>query len=161
VFVVDKRRSAKIVLVMISLIVMAGCVPHPSLLASSSARSSDRAEVGYQNASFGEEKNTTGHHRLRKIAADFPQSPVAADALFEVAYLQTFYDNPQKDYVQALSGFEDFLKRYPDHAKAQDARNWRVILKTILDAGKENERLIKSIEELKKLDIRHEEQRGK
>ncbi len=97
----------------------------------------------------------------RKIVVESPQSPVSADALFEAAYVNVCYDNPQRDYNQALSGFDEFLKRYPDHAKAQEARNWRAVLKTILDLRKENEHLSKSIEELRKLDIRHEERRGK
>ncbi len=95
----------------------------------------------------------------RKIVSESPQSTVAPDALFEAAYLQVIYDSPEKDYGQALSGFDEFLKRYPDHAKAEDARNWRGVLKTILDAKKENERLLQNIEKLKKLDIRHEERR--
>jgi outer membrane protein assembly factor BamD (BamD/ComL family) len=86
---------------------------------------------------------------------------MAADALFEAAYLQAFYDNPHKDFAQALQGFDEFLKRYPDHARAQEAHNWHFVLKTILDTKKENDRLNQSIEELKKLDIRHEERRRK
>jgi outer membrane protein assembly factor BamD (BamD/ComL family) len=95
----------------------------------------------------------------RKIAADSTQSTVAGDALFEAAYLQVFYDNPQRDYSQALAGFDEFLKRFPDHARATDAYNWRLALRTILDIKKDNEHLRKNIDQLKKLDIRHEERR--
>ncbi len=120
-------------------------------------------EEEYQNAAalVKEKKYSEALALYREIAVDSPQSAVAADALFEAAYLQVFYDNPQKDYSQALSGFDEFLKRYPDHARAKDARNWRVALKAIVDAKKENEHLLKNIEELKKLDIRHEERRSK
>lgn len=86
---------------------------------------------------------------------------MAPDAQFEVAYLQAAYDNPAKDFAQALAGFNEFLWRYPNHAKARDAENWRAVLKLILDMKKENDRLNKSIEQLKKLDIRHEERRNK
>jgi TolA-binding protein len=55
----------------------------------------------------------------RKIVRDYPQSPVAADALFAIAHLHAFYDNPQKDYSQALVDFEDFDKRYPNHEKVE------------------------------------------
>lgn len=97
---------------------------------------------------------------FRKIALLSPPAPESADALFEVARLQVFYDNPQRDYAQALTLFEEFLKRYPDHVKAQDAENWRVALKMLLDTRKENDRLNRNIEQLKRLDIRHEERRG-
>ncbi len=118
-------------------------------------------ELEYQNAAalVKEKKYQEALAVYRGISTNSAQSPVAADALFETAYLLVFYDNPHKDYSQALSGFDEFLKRYPDHAKAEDARNWRVVLKMILDTKKENERLLKNIEQLKKLDIRHEERR--
>jgi TolA-binding protein len=97
----------------------------------------------------------------RKIAAEAQQSQLAGDAEFELAHLLICTDNPRKDYSLALSGFEDFLKHWPLHPKAADAENWRTVLRTLLDTKKENEHLNKSIEQLKKLDIRHEEKRGK
>ncbi len=97
----------------------------------------------------------------RQIVTDYPKSPVAADALFAIARLDAFYDNPQKDYTQALAEFEDFDKRYPEHEKAQEARNWQAILKLVLDTKKENARLRKNIDELEKVDIQHEEKRRK
>ncbi len=149
----------RLFIVLIALIVTQGCVP-PS---PQPARALTELETQYQNATalVKEKKYQEAIAAYREIVAESSQSPDAADALFETAYLYVYSDNPQKDYAQALAGFDDFLKRYPAHEKAQDARNWRVILKTILDARKENERLMKSIEELKKLDIRHEERRSK
>ncbi len=97
----------------------------------------------------------------REIVTDYPKSPVAADALFAIARLDAFYDNPQKDYAQALVEFSEFEKLYPNHEKSREAQNWQVILKSILDLKKENNRLRKSIEELENVDIRHEEKRRK
>jgi TolA-binding protein len=144
---------------MIALMVLAGCVPPPE--PPPGAVPVTGPETDYRNAAaYAKERNYHEAITLyRRIAAEAPQSPEAADALFEVAYITAFYENPLKDYAQALLGFEDFLKRYPDHLKAPHARNWRAVLKVVLDARKENERLKKSIEELKKLDIRHEERR--
>jgi hypothetical protein len=59
----------------------------------------------------------------------------------------------------ALQGFDEFLRVYPDNERAHDARNWRSVLKMVQELKKENEHLTKSIEELKRIDIRHEEQR--
>jgi len=148
-------------LVMIALIALAGCVPPapppPGAVPVTGPETDYRIAAAYAK----EKKYHEAIALYRKIAVDSPKSPAAADALFEVAYLSAFYDNPQKDYAQALSVFEDFLKRYPNHLKASDARNWRAVLKVVLDARKENERLKESIEQLKELDIRHEERRGK
>ncbi len=141
---------------LVMLVVPAGCVlqPHePPVLTG--------PELEYQNAAtlVKEKRYQEALAVYRGISTNSPQSPMASDALFQTAYLLVFYDNPQKDYNQALTGFEEFLKRYPDHAKAEDARNWRSVLKTILDMRKEKEHLTKSIEQLRKLDIRHEERR--
>ncbi len=146
----------RLFIVLIALIVFPGCIPPPP-----PARDLTALEVEYQNAAalVKEKKYQEAIAAYRGIVTESPQSPDAAEALFETAYLYVYSDNPQKDYAQALAGFDDFLKRYPNHAKAQDARNWRVVLKMILDIRKENERLINNIEELKKLDIKHEERR--
>jgi outer membrane protein assembly factor BamD (BamD/ComL family) len=97
----------------------------------------------------------------RRIITTSPLSPVAADAEYESAYLYVYADNPAKDYTLAVAGFEDFIKHHPNHLKIRDARNWAAALKAIVEAGKENEKLKKNIEQLKKLDIRHEERRRK
>jgi TolA-binding protein len=145
-------------LLLIGLIALPGCfVPQaPSKVVTG-------PETDYQNAELlvKEKKYREAIAAYRKIAADSPPSSKAADSLFEAAYLQAFHDNPAKDYGQALLGFNEFLWRYPDHAKAPDAENWRAVLKLVLDTKKENDRLNKSIEQLKNLDIRHEERRRK
>lgn len=140
-------------LVLIAVILLSGCATTPPAVPG--------PEADYQGAAvFAKEKKyLKAIAAYQKIADESPQSPLAADSLFEAAYLQAFYDNPQKDYAQALAGFDEFLKRFPKHAKAREAKNWRVVLKTIVDTKKENERLRESIEELNKLDIRHEERR--
>jgi TolA-binding protein len=146
-------RKVFVLIMLVSFVVTAGCVfqqPNVAALSGSDAAALVK-EKKYQEAVIA----------YRKIAADSPQSTVAGDALFEAAYLQVFYDNPQRDYSQALSGFDEFLKRFPDHARAPDARSWHLALKTILDIKKENDHLNQNIEQLKKLDIRHEERRGK
>lgn len=103
------------------LIMIAGCVPvmHPSGVAE--------PEVNLRKAvSFEKEKKyPDAIAAYRKILTDYPQSPVAADALFAIAHLRAFYDNPQKDYSQALIDFEDFDKRYPNHEKVQEAKTGR------------------------------------
>jgi outer membrane protein assembly factor BamD (BamD/ComL family) len=143
------------VLVLIVVVLLYGCATTPP--------AAPGPEADYQRAAVfeNEKKYLKAIAAYRKIADESPHSPLAADSLFEAAYIQAFYDNPQKDYAQALAGFDEFLKRFPQHVKARVAKNWRVVLKTILDTKKENERLRESIEQLNKLDIRHEERRRK
>jgi len=96
-----------------------------------------------------------------KIMAESPDSALAADALFEVALISAHHDNPQRDYAQAIRTFVEFLKRYPDNRRADEARTWISVLRTVQELKKQNEHLNVSIEELKQLDIRHEEKRRK
>ena len=143
------------VLILIAVILLSGCATTPPAVPG--------PDADYQDAAvFAKEKKyLKAIAAYRKIADESPHSTLAADSLFEAAYLLAFYDNPQKDYAQALAGFDEFLKRFPKHAKAPEAKNWHIVLKTIVDTKKENERLRESIEELNKLDIRHEERRRK
>ena len=94
-----------------------------------------------------------------KIVADSPDSDLAADALFELALINAHYDNPQRDYTRASRSFAEFLKRYPDNRRADEARTWISVLRTVQELKKQNEHLNENIEELKQLDIRHEERR--
>lgn len=82
-----------------------------------------------------------------------------AEARYSIALILSSHDNPKKNYTQALEAFDEFLKLYPDHERAQEAANWKNALKTLLDEKRECEQLKKNIEELKQLDIRHEEKR--
>ncbi len=120
-------------------------------------------DVDFKNADrFFREKNY--HEAIAvydKISKDSPRSERGARALYDAAFTHAFYDNPHKDYVEALQGFDEFLRAYPKNEKASDAQNWRSILKMVLELKKENEHLATSIEQLKKIDIRHEEQRRK
>ena len=96
---------------------------------------------------------------FQKIIKEYPKSDWAANASYTIATVFVSVENPNKDYAQALTHFEEFLYQYPQHERATDAKNWRQALKVIIDAKKEKERLLKNIEQLKQLDIRQEQKR--
>lgn len=97
----------------------------------------------------------------KKILTDAPESAVAAEARFEIALIHAAPENSQRDFTLAMREFEEFFKLYPDNQRASEAQSLAYILKMVLDLKKENERLNNNIEELKQLDIRHEERRRK
>jgi outer membrane protein assembly factor BamD (BamD/ComL family) len=121
-------------------------------------------ETELQNAEnlFNQRKYSDAVNAYRKIlrASPAPRSAVAANAQYGVAFTLAYYDNPQRNYAQAIQELDEFLRLYPDNARVRDAQNLRFILKSFIDVKKENEHLNNSIEQLKKLDIRHEERRG-
>jgi outer membrane protein assembly factor BamD (BamD/ComL family) len=96
-----------------------------------------------------------------RIAKEAPRSERGADALFAAATTRICFDNPGKDYQTALQEFDEFLRLYPKSDKAHDARNWRSVIKTVVDLRKENDNFRQNIEQLKKIDIKHEERRRK
>lgn len=109
--------------------------------------------------SVKEKKYKAAVAAYKKIVADSPDSTLAADALFELALVHAHHDNPQRDYALAIQTFEEFIKRYSDNKRMTEAQIWISVLKTIQELKKQNEHLNKSIDQLKRLDIRHEERR--
>jgi TolA-binding protein len=120
-------------------------------------------EKQFQNASVSakEKRYKEAVACYNKIVAEFPDSKVAPDALFELALLNAQHDNPKRDYSEAARTFAEFLKRYPNNRRADEAHTWISVLRTVEELKKQNEHLKENIEELKQLDIRHEEKRRK
>ena len=125
---------------------------------------SDDAVTELDNAEnlFNQRKYSDAVNAYRKIltTSPAPTPAVAANAQYDIAFILAYYDNPQRNYAQAIQELDEFLRLYPDDARVHEAQNLRFILKAFIDVKKDNEHLNKSIEQLKKLDIRHEERRG-
>jgi outer membrane protein assembly factor BamD (BamD/ComL family) len=128
------RRTA-FVLILFSLILLSSCA----------VLTVPGREVRAADSLFKEKRYNDAITAYRKVLHNYPDSSWAADARYRLALALAFYDNPQKDYHLAVQEFEEFLKLYPKHENAQEAQNWREVLK--------------SIEALKQLDIKHEEKR--
>jgi outer membrane protein assembly factor BamD (BamD/ComL family) len=96
----------------------------------------------------------------RKVQQEYPGTAWAPRAKYAIATLKVSPDNPQRDYVGALAEFEAFINLYPQHERAAEARSWRQTIKQILETKKENDRLNKSIEMLKQLDMKQEQKRS-
>lgn len=142
------KNPCRIVILLLTLASGAGCaafLKDPGLAAA--------------NDLFRQKKYAEALAGYRKTLS-LPSSPERdAAARYSIAFLLASYDNPQKNYAQALEAFEEFLRYHPGHEKAAEALNWKGVLKSLQDEKRENEQLKKSIDQLKKLDIRHEEKR--
>lgn len=142
----------KFVILPIVVIWLSGC-------AITSVPSGPAKEFQEAAVSVKEKRYNEAVAAYKKIAADSPRSALAADALYEIALVHLFHDNPRKEYEQAIRTFEEFLKFHPDNKRAPEAQNWIYILRTIQELKKNNEQLNMSIKELKRLDVRQEERR--
>ncbi len=141
-------------LLMLAVLGFAGC-------ARFQAQGGSDAEFRDADRLVGEKKYTEALAVYDKIAKESTGTERGANALYAGAVTRAYYDNPNRDFAQALQSFEDFLKAYPDNARSGEAQSWRSILKLAIDLKKENERLLRNIEQLKRIDIRHEQQRRK
>ncbi len=140
-------RRTIILLMLLPLILIAGCaaVMQPEL---------SRADVLFRQKQYDEALE--GYRKVLSL----PYSPARdAAARYAIAVTLAYYDNPHRNYAQALEAFNDFLQRYPNHEKAVEAHNWKSVLKALHDEKRDCEELRARIEQLKRLDIRHEEKR--
>ena len=95
----------------------------------------------------------------RLVLHEHPNTEWAPEAKFGIALAYASADNPQRDYAAAIEEFDEFLSLYPGDKRASEAKSWIQALKSLHDAKKENERLNKTIEKLKQLDVRQEQKR--
>jgi len=76
----------------------------------------------------------------------------ATDAQYGLAIAHIAFDNPQKNYAQALHECEEFSKLFLNRRGTAEVQNLIGILKTVTNMSK-------SIEELNQREMRHEERR--
>ncbi len=122
------------------------------LLSSCASFTGPGREVQTANDLVQSKKYTEAIALYRKSIREHPTSSSSADARYGLATALASFENPQRDYAQALQEFDEFVRLYPGDARIREAQNWRQVLRTLHD-------LSKSIEQLKRLDIRHEERR--
>jgi tetratricopeptide (TPR) repeat protein len=122
------------------------------VLFSSCAILSGTRDIASADNYFKKKQFANAVSAYKKMLQDNSDSYYASDARYGLAMTLVAADNPQKDYTQALHEFEAFYKSYPEDWRAPEARNWIAVLKTLNDRSR-------SIEQLKRLDIRHEERR--
>jgi outer membrane protein assembly factor BamD (BamD/ComL family) len=95
----------------------------------------------------------------RAIGQEYPNTEWAPEAKYGIALVYLSTGNPHRDYAAAITEFDEFLSLYPSDKRASEAKNWRQILKVLLETKKDNDRLNKNIDKLKQLDVRQEEKR--
>ncbi len=110
---------------------------------------------------FSQKRFSEAENTYRKILRSSPAPAFsdAATAQYGIAFILAYYDNPQRNYAEAIRELDEFLRLYPGDFRVRDAQNLRFLLKSFIEVKKDNEHLNKSIEQLKKLDIRHEQRR--
>jgi outer membrane protein assembly factor BamD (BamD/ComL family) len=95
----------------------------------------------------------------RQFLQEHPGTEWAPEAKYGIALAAVASDNPQKDYAAGAAEFDEFLVQFPQDKRAGEAHSWRSALKSLLESRKENDRLHKTLQKLKNLDVQQEERR--
>ena len=150
--------SRVIAIVFIAIMAATGCARlsggQDELAAESARELLAKADTQVKSGKYAEAAAT-----YISVVQNHQNTEWAATAHYEGAIIHLSAGNPQKDYAQALARLDEFITQYPKHARATEAKNWRLAVKTLLELKKENDRLNKNIERLKQLDMRQEEKR--
>jgi outer membrane protein assembly factor BamD (BamD/ComL family) len=155
-------KSSVIIILMIMALSVSGC----SAICQRMEEQEIRHEVAPASATFVKAQGLVKARKFADAIAEFrqvlqehPNTEWSPEAKYNIALAYVSSDNPQRDYASGIAEFDEFLASYPQDPRAEEAKTWRMVLKTVLDTKKENDRLNKNIEKLKQLDVRQEEKR--
>jgi len=105
------------------LFLMTGCaILTPPFLISEDTRTYHAAQAAFEQGKYKE-----AHDAYRAIADS--RSSWAEQSKFDAAYVLVYYKNPEKNFAAAAQEFGEFLARYPESARAEDATTWLAMLK--------------------------------
>lgn len=84
----------------------------------------------------------------RKVLSDPENKRLADEALFGMGLLYSHYENPEKDYREALRYFETLIRDYPKSPLVVQAKIWQSVLNVIEEAKKVDMEIEKKKKEL-------------
>lgn len=139
--------GARTALVAVCAIVLTGCgmltsgTPVASRPASIPPPNAPTRALHQAEALAREGKPGPAQMTYLKIRDDFPQDPVAPQALYRLGVLQADPVNPLKDYRAARATFTRLLAEYPRSPWDTDARAWQAALTELLLREDESRRI--------------------
>jgi outer membrane protein assembly factor BamD (BamD/ComL family) len=102
---------------------MTGCtILTPPFLISEDTKAYHAAQAAFEQGKYQE-----AHNAYRAIADS--RSSWAEESKFEAAYVLVYYKNPEKNFIAATQEFAEFLARYPESTRAEEANTWLAMLK--------------------------------
>ena len=139
----------------------AGCVYFQKPLSSLPMKEPNKALSSLNRAQeLCEKGDYTGAIKAyRSVVETYPQDSLAAEAQFGLAYILLYFENPKRDYDEALKEFQRFTERYTISPRLREAKNWISFLNQLNDQAVENERLKSDLQRLLDIDIESEKKR--
>ena len=141
------KRKFSIIAVLLFMVLLQACA---------TAMTPHEAELYHADNLFKAGKYDHAIAAYKTLLQKNPDSDIAADAQFAIAYTLVYYDNPKINYTLGMEEFKRFLTLYPNDSRHDEAQNWYKVLKTLYDTKGENNALFRKIHQLKQLDIQRE-----
>lgn len=110
-------------------------------------------------ALFDEGKYPEAIKEYRYVTTQFPNDPLADDALFRTAYTEIYFRNTAGDYGAGVKDFQKLIQKYPDSPWKDPAQNWLSFLAQMKLLKTEGEKLKSDLQRLLDLDMQSEKKR--
>jgi outer membrane protein assembly factor BamD (BamD/ComL family) len=110
-------------------------------------------------ALFDEGRYPEAIKEYRYVTTQFPDDPLADDALYKSAYTQIYFKNSTSDFGAAVKGFQKLIQKYPDSSWKAPAQNWLSFLAQMDSLKTEGDKLKSDLQRLLDLDMKSEKKR--
>lgn len=94
---------------------------------------------------------------LQQVLSRVPATPPGDEALFMLGTAFAHPGNPKRDYTKSLGFFKKLLKEYPQSPWTDQAKAWVAMVQENEKAAQTVERLTRTIEQYKQVDLEIEE----
>lgn len=95
----------------------------------------------------------------RYVTTQFPDDPLADDALYKSAYSGIYFKNATADFGAAAKDFQKLLQKYPDSPWKDPAQNWLSFLAQLDSLKTAGDKLKSDLQRLLDLDMKSEKKR--
>lgn len=152
----DSRRSVltgcALSMILLGLSGCAGMTPMKS--GGDAADRYRKAESLFESGQYSEA--VEAYHQ---VTDRFPDDPLAGRALYQAAYAQIYYKNPNADYAAGSKDFESLVQKYSDSPWKNPAQNWLSFLNQMDRLKVDREKLRNDLQKLVDLDMQSERKR--
>ena len=80
---------------------------------------------------LAERKFTEALEQNRNVLLNYGDTPPSDEALYNIGLIYIHYDNPDKDYIKALSTFKELIRKYPSSMFSEKARMFTGLLSDV------------------------------
>jgi tetratricopeptide (TPR) repeat protein len=112
------------------------------------------AETLFESGEYAEAEK-----EYREILEGPAPEPVAAEAQYRLAFILSYYKNPQRNYASSIKEYQRAISRFPASPHRPEAENMISLLSSIASQEAETKQMKEDLQKLQQLEIEAEERR--